>query len=196
MGSVNIFKKSVNFEQAESAHQKYVAWNKEAIGEQSGRHHQRRILPSCIYFGRVPTPLGPIRVNYTFDRSANDESRETIFNLIIDIFGELRYSSGLWGAAYKSANIGMEKRTISASIPPQCIQEFFQVIESRFSSSGDFIYLELYGQKNIMIIGMWLQKLTTKQISSITGFNRKTIRSLLNKIGRIDIPKYYASMPS
>jgi len=36
---------------------------------------------------------------------------------------------------------------------------------------------------------------STKQISSITGFNRKRIRSLLNKIGRIDIPKYYASMP-
>jgi len=69
------------------------------------------------------------------------------------------------------------------------------VIESRFSSPGDFIYLELYGQKNIMIIGMWLQKLATKQISSITGFNRKTIRILLNKIGRIVIPKYYASMP-
>jgi len=149
-----------------------------------------------ILLGNTATALGQLRVAYVFDRPASDESCETIFNLIADIFNELRHTSGLWGAAYKSANIDTEKRTISACIPPHCIQEFFQVIESRFPSPGDFIYLELYGQKNIMIIGMWLQKLTTKQISSITGFNRKTIRSLLNKIGRIVIPKYYASMPS
>jgi len=75
-----------------------------------------------ILLGNTATALGQLRVAYVFDQPASDESRETIFNLIIDIFNELRHTSGLWGAAYKSANIDTENRTVSASIPPSAFK--------------------------------------------------------------------------